>query len=135
MNKIILMKITASVAIVFSLLTIVEGSQVLFGITQHAYKVFTPLLIYNILMGLVGLIAGIMLWLNHKKAFMLTKLIVAAHLIVLLVVGILYLSSNAVALHSIQAMSIRVVIWLIITWVAWKTKELKEVNTKKTGIV
>jgi hypothetical protein len=121
MNKNIYKKIAAAVAIVFSLLTIVEGAQVLFGMSQQEYVVFTPLLIYNILMGLVGFITGVMLWLNHKKALMLTKLIVAAHLIVLLLVGIIYLSSNAVALHSIQAMSIRVVIWLIITWVAWKT--------------
>lgn len=128
MKKNIYRKIAAIVAIVFSLLTIVEGSQVLFGITQHAYIVFTPLLIYNILMGLVGLIAGIMLWLNHKKAFMLTKLILAVHLIVLLVVGILYLSSNAVALHSIQAMSIRVIIWLLITLAAWKTIYSSEKN-------
>jgi hypothetical protein len=121
MNKNIYKKIAAAVAIVFSLLTVVEGAQVLFGLSQQEYVVFTPLLIYNILMGLVGFITGVMLWLNHTKALMLTKLIVAAHLIVLLLVGIIYLSSNAVALHSIQAMSIRVVIWLIITWVAWKT--------------
>ncbi|HMN22936.1 MAG TPA: hypothetical protein PKE38_00485 [Ignavibacteriaceae bacterium] len=128
MKKNIYRKIAAVVAVVFSLLIIVEGSQVLLGITQHEYIVFTPLLIYNILMGLVGLIAGIMLWLNRKKAFMLTKLIVAAHLIVLLIVGVMYFSSNAVALHSLQAMGIRVVIWLIITLVAWKTIYSNEKN-------
>jgi hypothetical protein len=79
-------------------------------------------------MGLVGLIGGIMLWLNRKKAFMLTKLIVAAHLIVLLIVGVMYFSSNAVAMHSLQAMGIRVVIWLIITVVAWKTIYSNEKN-------
>jgi len=128
MKKNIYRKIAAVVAVVFSLLIIVEGSQVLLGITQHEYIVFTPLLIYNILMGVVGLIAGIMLWLNRKKAFMLTKLIVAAHLIVLLIVGVMYFSSNAVALHSLQAMGIRVVIWLIITLVAWKTIYSNEKN-------
>ncbi|HRP91926.1 MAG: hypothetical protein IT276_01040 [Ignavibacteriaceae bacterium] len=128
MKKNIYRKIAAVVAVVFSLLIIVEGSLVLLGITQHEYIVFTPLLIYNILMGLVGLIAGIMLWLNRKKAFMLTKLIVAAHLIVLLIVGVMYFSSNAVALHSLQAMGIRVVIWLIITLVAWKTIYSNEKN-------
>ncbi|HRN26738.1 MAG TPA: hypothetical protein PLT78_09235 [Ignavibacteriaceae bacterium] len=128
MKKNIYRKIAAVVAVVFSLLIIVEGSLVLLGITQHEYIVFTPLLIYNILMGVVGLIAGIMLWLNRKKAFMLTKLIVAAHLIVLLIVGVMYFSSNAVALHSLQAMGIRVVIWLIITLVAWKTIYSNEKN-------
>lgn len=121
MKKNIYKKIAAAVAIVFSLLTIAEGSQVLFGLTQQEYIVFTPLLLYNILMGVAGFITGITLWLNHKKALKLTKLILAAHLIVLLIVGVIYFISNAVAMHSIQAMSIRVVIWLIITWVAWKT--------------
>lgn len=121
MNKNIYKKIAAAVAMVFSLLTIIEGSQVLFGLTQQEYTVFSPLLIYNILMGIVGFIAGVMLWLNHKKALMFIKLIVTAHLIILLIVGAIYSTSNAVAMHSIQAMSIRVFIWLIITWVAWKT--------------
>ncbi len=131
MKKNIYRKIAAALAIVFSLLTIVEGSQVLFGITQQEYIVFSPLLIYNILMGLVGLIAGIILWFNRKKVLMLPKLIVTAHLIVLLIVGVIYLSSNVVAMHSIQAMSIRVVIWLIITLVAWKTIYSSEENSKK----
>ena len=51
MNKTIYKKIAAAIAVVFSLLTIVEGSQVLFGFTQHDYIVFTPLLIYNIFNG------------------------------------------------------------------------------------
>ena len=131
MNKNIYKKIAAAVAVVFSLLTIVEGSQVLLGITQHEYIVFTPLLIYNILMGLAGFIAGIMIWLNRKKAFMIIKLILAAHLIVLLIVGVIYLSSNAVALHSVQAMSIRVIIWLIIALVSWKTTYYCEESSKK----
>lgn len=131
MKKNIYRKIAAAVAVVFSLLTIVEGSQVLLGITQHEYIVFTPLLIYNILMGLAGFIAGIMIWLNRKKAFMITKLILAAHLIVLLIVGVIYFSSNVVAMHSVQAMSIRVIIWLIIALVSWKTTYYSEESLKK----
>lgn len=124
-------KIVAAVAVVFSLLTIVEGSQVLFGIAEQEYIVFTPLLIYNILMGLVGLIAGIMIWVNRKKAFMLTKLIVTTHLIILLIVGAIFFTSNVVAMHSIQAMSVRVVIWLIIALVSWKTTYYSEESSKK----
>lgn len=131
MKKNIYRKIAAAVAVVFSLLTIVEGSQVLLGITQHEYIVFTPLLIYNILMGLAGFIAGIMIWLNRKKSFMITKLILAAHLIVLLIVGVIYFSSNVVAMHSVQAMSIRVIIWLIIALVSWKTTYYSEESAKK----
>lgn len=123
MKKTIYRKIAAVVAIVFSLLTIVEGSQVLFGITQHEYVVFTPLLIYNILMGVVGVITGVALWLNHKKVLMLINIVAGAHVLVLLTVGVIYFTSNAVAMHSIQAMSIRAVIWLAIALVAWKTSK------------
>lgn len=120
-KKNIYKKIAAAVAVAFSLLTIVEGSKVMFGLIQQEYIVFSPLLIYNILMGIVGLIAGAMIWLNHKKALMLAKLIVVVHLIALIIVGVIYITSNAVAMHSVQVMSIRVVIWLIITSAVWKT--------------
>ena len=123
MNKNLYNKIAASVAIIFSLLTIIEGTQVLFGLTQQEYIVFTPLLIYNVLMGVVGVITGVALWLNHKKVLILIKIVTGAHLVVLLTVGVIYLTSNAVAMHSLQAMSIRVVLWLAIALVAWKTNK------------
>lgn len=121
MNKTIYKKIAASVAVVFSLLTTIEGTQVLLGITQPGYVVLTPLLIYNVLMGFVGLFAGVVLWRNLGWALKLTTLVVAAHIIVLLTVGVIYLSGGAVAAQSINAMVIRSVIWAAITLVAWKT--------------
>ncbi len=122
MNKTIYKKIAAGVAVVFSLLTIVEGTQVLLGITQPEYVVLTPLLIYNVLMGFVGLFAGVVLWINYGWSLRLTTMVVAAHLIVLLIVGVIYLSDGAVASHSVNAMVIRSVIWAAITLVAWKTR-------------
>jgi len=121
MNKTIYKKIAAGVAVVFSLLTTIEGTQVLLGITQPEYVVLTPLLIYNVLMGIVGLFAGVVLWRNLGWALKLTTLVVAAHIIVLLTVGVIYLSGGAVASHSVNAMVIRSVIWAAITLVAWKT--------------
>ncbi|MGK9475413.1 hypothetical protein [Melioribacter sp. OK-6-Me] len=52
MNKSIRI-ISAIIAILFSLMTIVEGSKVLLGITIQDYTVFTPVLIYNVIMGIV----------------------------------------------------------------------------------
>ena len=120
MGKNIYRKIAATVAVLFSLLTIVEGSQVLLGITQQEYIVFTPLLIYNVAMAIAGLSVGVLIWFNHQKALILTSIVTVLHLIVLIVVAVIFISDGPVAMHSIQAMSIRVVIWLIITWVAWK---------------
>lgn len=121
MNKTIYKKIAASVAVVFSLLTIVEGTQVLLGITQPEYVVLTPLLVYNVLMGFVGLYAGVLIWRNHGWSLRLSKMVTVAHIIVLLIVGVIYLTGGAVASHSINAMIIRSVIWSAITLVVLKT--------------
>jgi hypothetical protein len=121
MHKTIYKKIAASVAVIFSLLTIVEGTQVLLGITKPEYVVLSPLLIYNVLMGFVGILAGVALWINYGWSLRLTTIVVAAHIIVLLTAGVIYLSGGAVASQSVNAMVVRSVIWVAITVVAWKT--------------
>lgn len=82
MKKSIYKKISAIIALIFSLLTIVEGSQALLGITKPEFIVLTPLIIMS------------------------------AQLIVLLIVSVIYFSNRTVALHSVEAMSIRSVVWL-----------------------
>lgn len=129
MNKTIFIKIVATVAVLFSLLTIIEGSQVLLGITQQDYIVFTPLLIYNVAMAIAGLFVGVLIWFNHKKALTLTSIVTVLHLIVLIVVVVIYVSNAAVAMHSVQAMTIRTAVWLAIALVTWKTNQSNEINT------
>ncbi|KAF0141763.1 MAG: hypothetical protein FD122_1318 [Stygiobacter sp.] len=102
MNKTTYKKIAAGVAAVFSLLTIVEGAQVLLGITRPDYVVLTPLLVYNVTMGVIGVFVGVALWINNRWSLKLTTIVVAAHLIVLLTVGVIYLLSGAVASHSVN---------------------------------
>lgn len=131
MNKTIFIKIAATVAVLFSLLTIVEGSQVLLGLTQHDYNVFTPLLIYNVAMAIVGLFIGGMIWVNHKKSLMLTSIVTVLHLIVLIIVAVIFISDGPIAMHSIQAMTIRSVVWLAITLVTWKTNKSSEINNER----
>lgn len=130
MNKTIYKKITASVAALFSFLTIVEGSQVLLGITQPDYIVFTPLLIYNVFMGVVGVIVGVMIWMNHARALRYAVIATAAHLTVLLIVWVIYVSNSTVALHSVNAMIIRSFVWMAITLVIWKTGKSKMYKKK-----
>jgi len=132
MNKTIYTKIAAGVAVVFSLLTIVEGLEVLTGASQPDYIVLMPLLIYNVFMGFVGLIVGALLWLKHKWALTLTTIVVSTHLLVLLIVGVVYLSGDAVAIDSLKAMGTRTIIWLAITGVVWKGERSERLNPKKT---
>ncbi|MDP2365379.1 MAG: hypothetical protein Q8M94_16615 [Ignavibacteria bacterium] len=129
MNKTIFIKIAATIAVLFSLLTIVEGCQVLLGATQQDYIVFTPLLIYNVAMAIAGLFVGVLIWFNHKKALTLTSIVTVLHLIVLIVVVAIFISDGLVAMHSVQAMTIRSVVWLAITLVTWKTNQSNEINT------
>lgn len=128
MEKNIFIKIAATVALLFSLLTIIEGSQVLLGITQHDYIVFTPLLIYNVAMAMAGLFVGVLIWFNHKKALLLTSIVTVLHLIVLIVVTMIFISDGPVAMHSVEAMSIRSIVWLAITLVVWKTNQSKTIH-------
>ncbi|OGU38597.1 MAG: hypothetical protein A2315_07810 [Ignavibacteria bacterium RIFOXYB2_FULL_35_12] len=132
MKKSIYKKIAAIIAIIFSLLTIVEGSQVLLGITQPEFIVLTPLLIYNVIMGIIGLLVSGTIWLNHKKVMTYIKIVLIAHLSVLIIVGGIYMLSNAVALHSVQAMATRVIVWLVIVLIVRFTnrleKQIKESN-------
>ncbi len=131
-----LYKITASgLAITFSFLTVTEGSMVLLGITIQDYKVFLPLLVYNVIMGVVGLFVGAAIWVNHKKAIATIKMLLIIHSAVFVIVSVLYLYSDVVAMHSVQAMIIRVVVWVVISIMVLKINQsrIKDENNKQTN--
>ena len=134
MKKTIFIKIAATVALLFSILTIVEGSQVLLGIAQQDYTVFTPLLVYNIVMGIAGVFVGSAIWVNYKRVITYIIIVLTAHLTVLIIVILLHLLSNVVAMHSVQAMIIRVSVWLVIVLISWKTNQSKIVNQNNIEI-
>lgn len=123
MKKSIYKKIAAIIALIFSLLTIVEGSQVLLGITQPEFIVLTPLLIYNVIMGILGLLVSSTIWLNHKKVMTYIKIVLTAHTTVMVIVIFIHLLSTAISMHSVQAMIVRVVVWLIIASLTWKSNK------------
>ncbi|MDI6804124.1 MAG: hypothetical protein QME58_09795 [Bacteroidota bacterium] len=116
MKKILFRKIAAAIAVIFCILTTAEGLQVLLGITKPEYIVLTPLLIYNVIMGVIGVIVGVMLWLDRKRALKLAVIVTSMHLIVLALVSIMHVAGGVVAMHSVQAMGIRSIVWLAIVW-------------------
>lgn len=115
--------IAAVIAIIFSLLTIVEGSQVLLGLSVPGYSIFTPLLVYNIIMGLIGLFTSFVIWANTKKAMTYIKIILAAHTTVMAIVIFIHLMSTAISMHSVHAMIVRVAVWLMIASLIWKSNK------------
>lgn len=131
MKKKIYKKITAGVAMVFSVASIVEGTKVLFGISQPDYIVFTPLLVYNVIMGVIGVLGGVLLWVNHRRALTLVTTIAVVHFFVLLLIGVVYLLSGTVALDSIQAMILRSLIWVFLAVITWRNRKSDEIYGEK----
>lgn len=78
-------------------------------------------------MAIVGLFVGVLIWLNHKKALLLTSIVTVLHLIVLIVITLIIISDGPVAMHSVKAKSIRLIVWLSISLVVWKTNQLKTI--------
>ncbi len=101
------------VAILFGLMTILAGSRVLLG-TDPSYIVFLPLLIYNTVMGLVYVAAGIIAWRSIKKGMYMAATILGLNLIVLITIFVLYTKGSSIAVDSLQAMSFRTVVWLVL---------------------
>jgi hypothetical protein len=121
MKQMVVRRVAGAVAVVFSLLTLVEGSRVLLGTAETGCVVLMPLLLYNVVMAFVGMVAGGGLWMGRKWGLALSGGIAASHIVVLLIVGALYTSGGDVALRSVQAMILRSVVWTVVAWIGWKT--------------
>jgi len=119
--KITIRKIVAGIAILLGLTSVVVGTRVLMGWFDPGYVTFPLLIIYNVIMGLVSILAGIFIWKNHKSAFEISGLITIGHIAVL--VSLVTVFGNIIALQSIHAMIFRSVIWiLILLTILWVNK-------------
>ena len=109
-------RIIAIIAIAPGLLSIKEGGSVMLGISTPAYHVIRWLVMYNVVMGLVSLIAGTGIWIGRTWGSVLTALILMSHGLVFLAVFFLFIFREPVAPVSVVAMLLRTAIWLIIYW-------------------
>jgi hypothetical protein len=110
------------VAIVFGIVTILAGSRVLLG-TDPGYVVFRPLLIYNTVMGALYVAAGVTIWSSAQRGKHAAAAIFTLNLLVLIGIAIAYRTGDAVAIDSVQAMTLRTVVWLaIFLSVAWRVR-------------
>lgn len=110
--------ILIAIAVLFGLLTLFAGTFVLLG-TNPGYIVFKPLLIYNTAMGFVYIAAGIITYRHIKQGMYLSSAIFTLNLIVLIALFFLYSKGNAIAIDSLRAMSLRTVVWLIVSTGLW----------------
>jgi len=112
--KNIIHKSAAFLAVAFGILTLFVGSRTLLGFSDPGYTIFYPLLLFNTIMGLFYMAAGILIWIDHKSQIKVTRLIFGANLIMLLLMLLLYLFDTEIAKESFKAMTFRTAFWLAI---------------------
>lgn len=111
------MKITqgviALIATSFGLVTLIVGTSVLLG-SDPGYTIFRPLLIYNTVMGVMYVSAGVLIWRNLKQGMYVAATIFLLNLAVLVITYYLYTEGKLIAVDSLRAMSLRTIVWFAI---------------------
>ena len=109
----IIQRVLALVAALFGVATIVVGVRVLAG-SDPGYIVFRPLLLYNTMMGIVYVAAGVIAWRSVDRGKYAAATIFVLNFLVLGAVGYLYAAGSSVAMESLHAMILRTVVWLVL---------------------
>ena len=105
------------VAVLFGLLTIKSGGQVLFGGSsfQKAAGNYVPFVLwFNFSAGFVYLVAGTGLWMRQRWAVWLALLIAIATIIVFVILGLHIFEGGKYETRTVAAMSLRSFVWFSI---------------------
>ncbi|MHB1313503.1 MAG: hypothetical protein ACYC3L_15910 [Gemmatimonadaceae bacterium] len=114
--------LVAAVAIVFGLATIWAGGAVLAG-RDPGYVVYRPLLIFNTVMGVAYVVAGVQARRRALSGRNAAAVILVLNALVLGGVIYLYRTGTAVAVDSVRAMSFRSGVWLMLLLaLAWMSR-------------
>ena len=102
------------VALIFGLLTIKSGGQVLFGGSsfQKAAGNYVPFVLwFNFIAGFVYLLAGIGIWMRQHWSVWLSLLIAMATIIVFVILGLHIFEGGKYETRTVAAMSLRSLVW------------------------
>lgn len=126
----ILKGVLVLIAVLFGGVTLVVGTRVLLG-ADPGFVVYRPLLIYNTIMGLAYIAAGLLAWRHVAKGRQAAGAIFVLNAVVLGIIGYLYQSGGAVAMESVRAMTLRTVVWLLLLvgW-AWLARKPRAARSK-----
>lgn len=108
-------------AIGFGILTLKEGGAVLFGdeATRAAAGNYVPFVLwFNFIAGFAYIVAGIGLWLQQRWAVLLAFAIAVATAVTFAAFGLHIYSGAAYELRTVIAMSLRTLVWVMITALA-----------------
>jgi len=116
----VLIWIVSLLALGFGLLTIKEGGAVLFGDeAARAAGNYVPFVVwFNFVAGFAYVLAGIGLWQQKRWTLWLAAAIAAATAITFAALGLHINSGGAYEQRTVIAMSLRIVVWVVITGVA-----------------
>jgi hypothetical protein len=116
-DKTIAIWIVTAIAIVFGLLTIKSGGQILFGGSLYQKAVGNYVLFvvwFNFLAGFFYLVAGVGIWMRLRWAAWLSLLITIATIIVFSILGMYILKGGKYETRTVAAMSLRSIVWILI---------------------
>ncbi|PKP13411.1 MAG: hypothetical protein CVU08_05470 [Bacteroidetes bacterium HGW-Bacteroidetes-3] len=119
------MGIAAILALFIGGMSVVAGSKVLLGIDVKDYTVLNWLVIYNVIFGVISMVAAYLIWKKKSFAKKAIVFVLAAHTFVALN---LYFFSETVASESLKAMSFRISIWIVIYLLTFKKFNQKPLN-------
>jgi len=110
--KTTLTKIASILAFIIGGMAIFAGGQALLG-KDPGYYVINWLLLYNYTVGILTVfVTAILIWANSRFALPAAILTFSVHALVMLILQIAY--RDVVAVDSIVAMTVRLVVWVII---------------------
>ena len=109
--------VITSVALLFGIMTIKSGGQVLFG--DEAYRIaagnYVPFVLwFNFLAGFIYLLAGVGVILRKPWSVWLSLLIALATLLVFATLGAHIFTEGAYESRTVAAMTLRSTVWIVI---------------------
>jgi hypothetical protein len=116
-------KIASILAIFIGGMSVIAGSKVLLGIDTKNYNVLNWLVLYNVILGIISILASYLIWKKNKLSKSLIPTILVLHSGILMY---LYFISQIAATESIKAMSFRVSIWIVIFLLTFNYKNLSK---------
>ena len=112
----------AIAAVLFGVVTAIVGARALLG-AGPGYVVYLPLLRFNTIMGIVYVAVGVIAWRNLKLGLYGAAAICVLNLFALGAIGYLYTPDGPIARESLQAMTLRTIVWLVLLLVlAWASR-------------
>lgn len=118
----LLLGAAAMTAMLFGVLTVASGGNTLFGheAAKRAAGAYVNFVLwFNFVAGFFYVVAGIGLWFRHRWAAMLAFALAITTLITFAAFGVHVLDGGAYEVRTVAAMSLRSVVWLAISWLAY----------------